>query len=258
MSHARWADASVLACVTQRTGGVSTLGGGGGGGALNVSYQVNDDPVAVDENRARLAHALEIDVSDLHFARQVHGNDVLVVDGRSSAPSLRDSVGDADALVTATAGIVLGVLAADCVPVLLFDPVRHVVGVAHAGWRGTVAKVAARTVATMQDRFGCRPADLLVTIGPSIGPSSYEVGGQVILDAEAAFVEAPHVVIRTGDRTVFDLWEANRVALIGAGVDSDHIDVAGIDTYTNTDQFFSHRADQPTGRFCALIGLRRG
>ena len=109
----------------------------------------------------------------------------------------------------------------------------------------------------MRERFDCRPGDLLVTIGPSIGPASYEVGGRVIGDAEAAFVETPHVVVHTDDRTVFDLWEANRITLIGAGVDPDHIDVAGIDTYTSTDRFFSHRAKQPTGRFCALIGLRR-
>ena len=148
---------------------------------------------------------------------------------------------------------------ADCVPVFLYDPVRRVVGIAHAGWLGTVKKIGFKTVQEMTNVFGCNPADVLAGIGPSIGPDQYEVGENVIGAIREAFPEdADALLLKKQNGAVhLDLWAANRLALIEAGV--EHIEIAGISTAAHTDDWYSHRAENgKTGRMGALIALRRG
>lgn len=144
---------------------------------------------------------------------------------------------------------------ADCVPILLHDPLKHVVGIAHAGWLGTVRDVAKATVETMRERYDSRPADVIACIGPSIGPDHYEVGQDVIAQVEQTFgADASLMLPRHGSRTHFDLWKANQYLLERAGV--HQIELAGICTACHTDDWFSHRAEKgKTGRFGALISL---
>jgi polyphenol oxidase len=243
------------ACVSTRIGGVS----GSPFDSLNVSYSVGDDATAVAENRRRVLAGIGQPIDALTMLRQVHSANVMVVDdthrGRG-AHSEADVVADGDALITATPGVVIAVLVADCVPVVMVDPVRDVVAVAHAGWRGTVAHVTARTVEQMVGLFGCDPVDLVAGIGPSIGATSYEVGPEVVARARAEFDDRPDVVIERDGRFAFDLWLANAHDLQRSGLRADAIECSAIDTRTSTDRFFSHRAGHPTGRFMALAALR--
>ncbi|MEX1020438.1 MAG: polyphenol oxidase family protein, partial [Litorilinea sp.] len=143
--------------------------------SLNFSVSRGDTPDRVAENRRRLAAALDVDADKLVRCQQVHGTDVQCVDGEHAGvvPVA------ADALITATPGVPLALVFADCTPILLYDTARHALGVCHAGWRGTVAGAAVATLRAMQRVYATRPADVRVGIGPSIGPASYEVGAEV-------------------------------------------------------------------------------
>ena len=153
------------AVVTTRDGGVSD----GPYATLNLSLSVGDDPGRVLENRRRLARALGADPGDFVFARQVHGSGVRIVgeaDRGSGALCLDDAIPDTDALVTGSPGVLLAILTADCVPIVLHDPVAGVLACVHAGWRGTVARVCAATLAAMRT-LGARPAQVIAGVGPA-------------------------------------------------------------------------------------------
>ena len=220
--------------------------------SLNTGHGVGDDPDHVRENHVRICRALGIRRADLVSPHQVHSAVVRVVDGRDRGRVCEQT----DALVTDTPGVYLMLRFADCVPVLFHDPVRRVVGLAHAGWRGTVACIARATVGWMVEAFGCRPADIRAGIGPSIGPCCYEVGDEVVGAAREAFPDAPYLLERQANgRWHFDLWAANRYQLATEGV--KEMQVSGLCTSCRTDEWFSHRAEQGrTGRLGAVIGLR--
>lgn len=180
---------------------------------------------------------------------QVHSDVVTAVD----APGVVEGT---DALITDTPGLPLCVIMADCVPVLVYDSVHHALGLLHAGWQGTVARLASTTVRAMVARFGSDPATLLAAIGPSIGPDEYEVGADVVERARAAYGEdapilRPHPV---DGKAYFDLWGANAYDLRSAGV--ERIEVAGISTATTLDEFYSWRVARDTGRFATIATLR--
>ncbi len=191
------------------------------------------------------------------------------------------AVPGADALVTADPGVVLAVLAADCVPLVLYDPVARVLACAHAGWRGTVAGAAASAVAAMRS-LGAEPADVVAGLGPAIAAGCYQVGAEVAGAATSAFAgRAPDVLRATGPgQWQFDLWAANRLILQDAGVPASQIHISGTPTGPTdpanpaspaspagpasrpgptgpaTGAFFSHRAERPCGRFAALARIR--
>jgi YfiH family protein len=158
-----------------------------------------------------------------------------------------------DGLITNIPGILLTVQVADCIPVLVFDPVRRAVGAFHAGWRGTVAGIVSVGVEAMRAEYGCDPANMIAAIGPGIGPASYVVGDSVRDAFVAAFTYGAELL----DASMrLHLWEANRRQLVDAGLSPSQIDVLGEDTATQTDRFFSHRAEHGfTGRMMAAIGL---
>ena len=145
---------------------------------------------------------------------------------------------------------------ADCVPLMLHDPRTGVIGVAHAGWMGTLRDVAASTVNAMKKNYGTNPADIIVGIGPSIGPDHYEIGADVILQVMQKFGDDSERVLKSHNGKIhFNLWEANRMLLERTGV--EHIDVSGICTACNIQDWYSHRAEKGrTGRFGALISLQ--
>jgi YfiH family protein len=146
---------------------------------------------------------------------------------------------------------------ADCVPILLYDPLKRAVGIVHAGWEGTVKQIAAAAVRAMTANFGSRPADILAGIGPSIGPDHYEVGVDVIARVRSTFGEvAEGLLPQRGERHHFDLWAANQATLQQAGV--GRVEVAGICTACHREDWYSHRAESGrTGRFGALIAIHR-
>ncbi|MGE5675337.1 MAG: peptidoglycan editing factor PgeF [Mycobacterium leprae] len=178
------------------------------------------------------------------------------VELRRTGPDEVALVPDCDALITDQRRLALIVTAADCVPVFLYDPVRRCIGVAHAGWRGTVAGIAGRTVAAMAQQYGSRPQDIVAAVGPSIGPCCYEVGEQVaepvrgFYGAKAAQLLKPH----GPGKYLLDLWEANRQDLLQAGV--GRITVADSCTACLPDRLFSHRAEAgKAGRGAAVMAL---
>jgi polyphenol oxidase len=234
-----------------RSGGVSE----GPYESLNVSLAVQDDAERVRVNRSRMAAAVGWDAGRIVSARQVHGRQVAQVVAEMAGGA---DLPDVDALVTDEPGVLLMMKFADCVPVVLWDPVRRAVALAHAGWRGSVTGTPAATVAFMEERFGCDPSDILAGIGPSIGPCCYQVGSEVVTLAEKVFAGAG-VLLRESESDVrFDLWTANSETLLRAGVREENIKVAGICTRCHSDVFFSHRAAGGglAGRFGVVAGIR--
>jgi polyphenol oxidase len=229
----------IVHAITTRSGGVSTERCE----SLNVSYTVGDPAENVDENLRRVSEAIGVGKADLFSAYQVHGRDVTVVEA-DTEPRPR-----CDVLITRSPEKTLMLRFADCTPVLLADPRRRVVGVVHAGWRGSAVRAAGAAVAALNEAFGSDPADLVAGIGPAIGPCCYTVGPEVV----DAFADRPELI----DAGKLDLWEASRRALLQAGVQAENIEVAGICTQCDSDRFFSHRANggQPAGRFAALVRI---
>jgi len=231
----------VLHAITTRHGGVSQ----GRCESLNVSYSVGDTAENVDENLQRAAESIGSTRKDLFAAYQVHGRAVTVVDADSES----DPRPRCDVLITRSPGHTLMLRYADCTPVLLADTRRKAIGVVHAGWRGSAVRAAGAGVAALRDAFGSDPRDLVAAVGPAIGPCCYTVGEEVV----SAFADRPQLL--TDGR--LDLWEANRLALVEAGVPAEHIEVSAMCTQCQSERFFSHRANrgEPAGRFAALIRL---
>jgi YfiH family protein len=241
----------VDAVVTTRWGGVSS----GPYVSLNLGLHVGDDPELVVENRRRAAGALGLGLDDLVFAHQVHGRGVTQVGVRDRGRRSEDPVRDTDALVTVDAGVGLVIMVADCVPLVLVDPEARVLACVHAGWRGTVARVAEAAVACMAT-LGADPARLEVGVGPAIPAARYQVGEDVVSAAEGAFGSHTKRFVEldgTG-RWTFDLCAANVEVLVDAGVRVEQVHVAAVGS--DAPDFFSDRAARPCGRFAAIAALR--
>ena len=256
------AAAGAEAAVAARSGGVSS----GPYDSLNLSFSVGDDPAHVRENRRRLATSFGAGLDDFVFAGQVHGARVRVVgaaDRGSGAFCLDDVIADTDALVTSSPEVVLAILTADCVPIVLHDPVARVLACVHAGWRGTVAGVAPAAVAAMQ-ALGSRPGDVIAGVGPAIAAARYQVGPDVYQGITQAFGSAAATFIRADsvpDRWRLDLWAANHLALRQAGVPAAQIQVTDIPTgpgAAGSGYFFSDRSARPCGRLALVARLRTG
>jgi YfiH family protein len=221
--------------------------------SLNVGGTVGDEPARVRQNRYRSFAALGRDPESIYDVWQIHSAEAVFVDGPRSpeAPYQR-----ADILLTDRPEPTLFMRFADCVPILLYDPRQGVVGLAHAGWLGTVRGASRAAVKAMHTRYGCRPEDLQVAIGPSIGPDHYEIGPDVVMQVRQAFGEQAEKLLQSrGESVYFDLWAANRLQLEQQGV--RQIELAGLCTACNQQDWYSHRAQKGrTGRFGALIALR--
>ena len=236
-----------------RQGGVSS----GLFSSLNCGYGSGDDNANVRANRERAADAIDLGADDLATLYQVHSADVVEV----SAPWSQEERPKADALVTRTPGLGLGILTADCVPVLFADPQAGVVGAAHAGWKGALSGVVEATVAAME-RLGAARADISAAIGPCIRQASYEVGPelrQAFIDADEASAGFFTASKRDG-HFMFDLAGFVSRALADAGVKGEDV---GIDTYADEERFFSyrrttHKGEPDYGRGISLIRLAHG
>lgn len=221
--------------------------------SLNLGGNVGDSAAAVRENHERMYAAAGVNGARACTVWQVHGIDTLIVNGPVRG---RRWLAQADAIVTDRPDTPLTMRFADCTPILFYDPVQGAIGMAHAGWRGTVRGMAARTVETMRQAYGSRPADIQAAIGPSIGPTRYQVGEEVVAAVLEYYGTTDGLIRRDpADGTAYlNLWAANRLDLERAGV--EQIEVAGICTAERTDEFFSHRAEHGrTGRFGAVLTL---
>lgn len=229
-------------------------------GAKNIGFSEEADAELIRQNRLSLAKAVGFEAERLVTAHQVHSARVSVVtasDAGRGALDKESRLPDTDALVTAEAGVCLMVLSADCVPVLLYDPVRRVVAAVHAGWRGTVARIVVEAVEVMKERFGSCSENVLAGIGPSIGKCCFEVDEEVAV--RFRYLLPDEDVVFSGKapgKFQVDLWEANREELLGAGLKPEHIEVAGMCTGCHPGRFFSYRRDgKAAGRFGAGIVL---
>jgi polyphenol oxidase len=221
----------------------------------------NDD---VGQNRLTLFAELGLDLATLTLGKQVHGNRVVPVlesdTGRGQPPAF-DGFPDTDGLVTGAVGVTLGIIVGDCAPIVLYDPRKHVVGVIHAGWRGSVALIARKAIEIMRAGYGCMPRSILAGIGPSICPLCYEVGQEVV-DAwmDAGLKYARHAVIERDGRLYFDIWTANRLALLDAGLQRINIEDSAICTRCHHNRYFSRRAyvagSSPKGSQMMVVQLK--
>jgi YfiH family protein len=240
--------------ITRRVEGLGTAEG-------NVGYGSPRDRQQAWEMRDAWCGAIGLDAAKIVTVNQIHGRDALVARrqdaGRGARPG-SSPLGEADALISAVPGVVLMTLHADCLAILLCDPEVPVVAAVHAGWRGTVAGVTARTVQEMVRRFGADPDRTIAYLGPTNRDCCYEVGEEVI-DGWLRYdpLDAAGAVTRRESRWHFDVAAANQWTLLQEGLRLVHIEASGICTECRADQWFSHRAQGPdTGRFGALIGLR--
>ena len=235
---------------------VTTIHGGvseGNYASLNLSYQSGDMAEQVSVNRERVRQAFHSEAK-LVLPKQVHGHHVVKV----TLENLGVSSFEADALMTTEKNLIIGVLAADCVPMIFYDTVKGAIAVAHAGWRGTVQKIAIVVVQELVARFGCQPANIHVGIGPSISAANYEVGSEVRSAVENTFPDFGARFIQTTDHkhAHIDLPGLNNAQLIDSGVLPNHIESCGICTFDSPGQFFSARRQGfHSGRFGAFIML---
>lgn len=229
--------------------------------SLNMGLTVNDEPLRVQENRTRVSNILDFPLEKLVAAKQVHGDRVALISTEhcgKGALEYETALADTDALITAEIGVPISTYHADCVPLLIFDPVTPAIGLAHAGWKGTALKIGAKTIEKMAHFFDTKAEDCLVAIGPSIGPCCYEVDEKVRAVFSKQFTDSSGFFKRRGqNRWLLDLWEANKISLAEIGVPNEQFFGSGCCTACRVDSFFSYRKEGgSTGRMAAMMMLQ--
>ena len=249
-----WAiDGPVQAGFTTRNGGVSRPPFN----SLNLGFNTEDPRHNVEGNRSTLARAFDLQPHLLLTINQVHGTDVLVIDEPNPDLSHFLTV-ESDAIISNQTGMMIGVLVADCVPVLLYDQQNQVAAAVHAGWRGAAAGIIGKTIGAMAANFGSDPARLLAAVGPCIGAHKYEVD-RPVRDAFRRGTGLWDSITREVElgKWQLDLSKSCRLQLEGAGIPSARIEVAQECTCCHRELFFSYRRDGgQTGRQLGFIGLR--
>ena len=245
-------------CFTTRLGGVSEEEFQ----SLNVGYTRGDKEEAVTENLRRVLRACRMDYENMVMLRQVHGTQIHVLGeealGGFSLTAFPNRM-EGDGLLTDVPGVVLVTFHADCVPLYFLDPKRKAIGLAHAGWRGTVQNMAQEMVMKMKERYGSRPEDILAGIGPSIGKCCFQVDWPVVEQFYQAmpFSKQDIAPDKVEGKYKIDLWEINRKLLLQAGVLEDHIEVTDLCTKCRGDLFYSHRTmGERRGTMAAFLSLR--
>jgi len=226
--------------------------------SFNLGLHVGDEAVVVEQNRRKLGELLTIPLEQWVCCEQTHGSRIEKVTARDAGKGtvqFETAIADTDGLYTDEAGILLTLCFADCVPLYFFAPTHGTIGLAHAGWKGTVKNIAGNMVQRFRDE-GIMPEEIIVAIGPAIGACCYVVDDRVI-DAAKRMLDKenlPFDEVRAGQYAL-DLKELNRLLLIKEGI--QHIQVSNDCTSCQTDVFFSHRRDNGrTGRMMAFIGRK--
>lgn len=233
---------SLIAFTTSIEGGVST----GNYRSFNLGEYSGDSIENVTANRNRLADMLNISVNELYLPYQTHEDNICIIDSdflTKDKAQQKDLLHGVDAIITDEKGVFVGVGTADCVPILIYDPSLKVLAAIHAGWRGTVAKLPEKAVFEMIRLFGCKSADLIAVIGPSISIDNFEVGEEVVNQ----FVDVGFCLSDIGQKNNItnkwhlNLWKSNQILLEKAGLSPLNIEISGLCTYTNDELFFSAR-----------------
>ncbi len=216
---------------------------------LNLSFRVGDDPALVKDNFCDVKKAVGVHNLKVVTMKQMHGDHIAdVVDA-----NLKE-IGEADGMVAERPGIFLGVLTADCAPILFSVPKRKLAAVVHAGWRGTLAGIAPKMARHLKERYGVAPEEIEAALGPTIGSCCYEIGADVAEPLVAKWGEAAKRAIKArGGKTYLDIRELNRRQLEAAGLPPERIAAAGPCTACDK-EFFSYRRDRETGRQLSFIG----
>jgi len=254
----------LLAAFSTRQGGLSTAYAADGPPEQNLGYTPDDDPITILAARHRLVSALTRSrqpAPDLVTIRQCHSGILRRVNAADLPLTTPDhkALLEGDALYTRDPNLLLGILTADCVPVLVADTRTHAVAAFHAGWRGTLARIVEHGIATLRRDVNSRPEDLIAAIGPSIGACCFAIGPEVRDQFNSNFPYAPQL-FSDGPALHVDLWEANRRQLLDAGLHPSAITTLAHCTACTRlpdgrRQYFSHRAEQGhTGRMLSLIG----
>jgi YfiH family protein len=242
-----------------RLGGVSPMPEN----SLNLAGFNEDRAENIYENRRRFLKLFE-GAWTLTGCWQTHSADVRIVHSEPEAQPKPGVLGDdqyCDALVSHTPNVLLAVKTADCVPMLIGDPITHAFAAVHAGWRGTSTSIVSRALHQLQSEYGSRPEDLIVAIGPAANGCCYEVGPEVISTFKKQFPDCEHLFVPTRDgHARIDLHQANRDQLIDNGVAAEKIHTARLCTMERTDLFFSYRREKQlhgrVGRLMSVIGRR--
>lgn len=249
--------AIVKHCFTTREGGVSE----GEFSTMNLSFTRGDKEEAVRENYRRIAEAMEVKLENFVFSDQTHTTNIRKVTKEDAGKGLfkpRDYK-DIDGLITDVPGLVLSTFYADCVPLYFVDPVHRAIGLSHSGWRGTVKRMGAETLYTMQQNYGTKPEEVICVIGPSICQDCYEVGEEVAEEFLRAFPQKAEELLKKkpDGKYQLDLWRANEIILMEAGVKREHLSVMGLCTCCNSRLLFSHRASKgKRGNLGAFLSLK--
>lgn len=237
--------------ITTRVGGVSQ----GALASLNMGRKAVDMPEHLAENRRRVAEALGLSPHAYVFSDQVHG----VLLQHVTEANRHQMLTGVDGLLAGCPGLTLATVYADCMAVMLYDPVHQAIGMAHAGWRGTAQGIGPLLVRAMEEHFGSEPGHLLAALGPAIGPCCFEVGPEVpeAFLCHAALAADRRWLDTTATKPHLDLWHINRVLLEEAGIPSAAIAEAKLCTCCHPELFFSHRRDNgDTGRMAAVMALQ--
>ncbi|WP_128895100.1 peptidoglycan editing factor PgeF [Longirhabdus pacifica] len=245
---------------TTRHGGSST----GNYESLNCGLHVGDMQEDVVMNRVKVAEQLRFPFSYFTCAEQVHGNQVAVVNEHnrgSGKDSLHDVIAGVDAIVTNVPNVLLASFYADCVPLFIIDPVHKVVGLAHAGWKGTCLNIAQNTVNTMNEHFGTDASECVAAIGPSIGGCCYEVGKEVceqikLTCTDEKLIQNEIIKEQLSGKYHINLKEMNRQIMMKVGILPNNIETSSWCTLCRSDLFFSYRQNNVTGRMMSWIGLQ--
>ena len=236
-----------LICTTTE-GGVSE----GSHASLNMAYHSGDKKENVDQNRARLAEALHITPEKIITPEQTHSAHVALVEENCT------EFKNTDALISKQSGEFIGILTADCVPVILYDTENHAAATIHAGWKGLEKQIISKAVQKMEKQFDTKPANLLAYIGPSISQKNYEVGVDVIDKFEAIYPRKLFVkdFNKKTLKGKIDLWKIATMEMISSGVSQPNIELAGVCTYENANYFSARRLGLKSGRFLTGIFLK--
>ncbi|MDF2843882.1 MAG: hypothetical protein K0R00_2308 [Herbinix sp.] len=246
---------------------------------------LQDNPANIEENYRRIAKSIGFDVNSVVVSFQVHKTNILAVDEKDCGKGLfvpRD-FDEIDGLITNRPNVTLVTKYADCVPLYFVDPIKKAIGLSHAGWRGTVGKIGAVTVAEMKKHYGCEPSDLIAVIGPSICKACYEIGEETANEFIKVFSKEQlnNILfpldnysastlsncdftfqncsdsLRTGKgKYLCDLWAANRTVLLEAGLLDENIHISGVCTSCHSELLFSHRKTQgKRGSLAAFLSM---
>lgn len=214
---------------------------------LNYGLNVPDTKEVVYKNRLEILVHMGITNGTIVIPYQTHSCNIEILTKANAG----DVFNNVDAIITNEKNIVIGTLSADCVPILIVDPIKGVIACVHAGWKGTAAEIGKKTIAKMNESFGCQPQNMIAGIGPSISQENYEVGYEVSKHfGDDCLIDAPN------NKKCVDLWKENKNQLIAAGLLAANIETSGRCTYKEINTFYSARRETiSTGRMGSFIAL---